>query len=202
MEACHHWLYYSDPVQLFSDYSGLLDLMEKPLADVDNKKIQKILEKASNYHWETMLISGDENSICDALSRLYTRICFDSHKYTTPSPRLLNMRKKASVRNKQLEKEDPLVLKIAKKANMDPDYFVMMNYKENDTDFDDIAPKCELKQMIEFMDRMAIVTLDAGTRLIVRDESEILIPVNQRKQMQETLHFTHSAAESMIRHCK
>ena len=44
MEACHHWLYYSDPVQLFSDCSGLLDLMEKPLADVDNKNIQKGFE--------------------------------------------------------------------------------------------------------------------------------------------------------------
>ena len=63
---------------------------------------------------------------------------------------------------------------------MDSDYIEMMNYLENDTDFDDIAREWELK---EFMDR------------IVRDESEILIPVYQRKQMQETLHFTHSAAD-------
>ena len=33
MEGCHHWLYYSDSVQLYSDCSGLLDLFEKPLAD-------------------------------------------------------------------------------------------------------------------------------------------------------------------------
>ena len=67
IEACHHWLFHSDPVQLFSDCKGLLDLFEKPLADVENKKIQKILEKAMNYRWETIHIKGDENRICDAL---------------------------------------------------------------------------------------------------------------------------------------
>ena len=68
---------------------------------------------------------------------------------------------------------------------MDPDYIDMMNHIENDTDFDDIPPEYELKQLKEFMDRMSIVNLDAGTRLIVKDESEILIPTNQRKQMLE-----------------
>ena len=72
MEACHHWLNYSDPVQLYSDYKGLLDLFEKPLADVENMKIQKILEKAMNYHWETIHIKVDENRISNALSRLCT----------------------------------------------------------------------------------------------------------------------------------
>ena len=45
IEACHHWLYYSDPVQVLSDCKGLLDLMEKNFADVNNNKLQKILEK-------------------------------------------------------------------------------------------------------------------------------------------------------------
>ena len=36
MEAWHHWLYYSDPVQLYSDCKGLLDLFEKPLANIEN----------------------------------------------------------------------------------------------------------------------------------------------------------------------
>ena len=37
--ACHHWMYYCDPVQLISNCQGLLGLMEKILADVDNKKL-------------------------------------------------------------------------------------------------------------------------------------------------------------------
>ena len=78
IEACH-----SDPIMLFSDCKGLLDMMEKPLADISNLKIQKILEKAQNYHWETVHISSEENEICDALSRL----CTSCLLYTSPSPR-------------------------------------------------------------------------------------------------------------------
>ena len=79
-------------------------MIDKPFTGVDNKKIQKILEKAMNYHWETIHISREENRICNALARLCTRICFDSHKYKTPGPRLLKMSKVATVRNKQMEK--------------------------------------------------------------------------------------------------
>ena len=74
---------------LFSDCSGLLDMMEKPLADIENQKNQKILEKAQNYHWETIHISGEDNEICDAFSRLCTQVCFDGHNYQIPRPRLL-----------------------------------------------------------------------------------------------------------------
>ena len=100
-----------------------------------------------------------------------------------------------------MEKNDPLVQKIAEEASMDPNYVEMMNYLETDTEYDDIDPECELKQMKEFMSRMSIVTLDAGTRLIVKDETEILIPKGMRKQMENILHFSHTAAQSMITQC-
>ena len=108
-----------------------------------------------NYHWETIHIKGDKNCMIDTLSRLCTRICFDSYKYITPGPRLMRMSKVATVRKKQMEKSDPLVQKIAEDANMDPEYIEMMNYIETDRDFDDIAPDCELKQLKEFRDRMS-----------------------------------------------
>ena len=59
---------------------------------------------------------------------------------------------------------------------MDPEYLEMMNYIESDTDDNDIAPDCELKQMKDFRDRISLVTLDGGNILIVRYETEILIP--------------------------
>ena len=66
IEECYHWIFNSDPVMLFSDCSGLLEMMEKPLADIKNLKIQKMLEKAQNYHWEALHISSYKNEICDA----------------------------------------------------------------------------------------------------------------------------------------
>ena len=92
-------------------------------------------------------------------------------------------------------------MKIAEEANMDPDYMEMMSHIENDTEFENIPPDSELKQLKELIDKMSIVTLEAGTRLIVKDEFEILIPMKLKEQMLNTLHFTHSAAESMIRQC-
>ena len=131
---------------LFSDCSGLLEMMDKPLADIKNRKIHKILEKAHNYHWETVHISAEDNEICDALSRLCTRICFDGHKYKTPGPRLMKMSKVAAVRKRQMEKNDPLVQKITEEASMDSDHVEMMNYIECDTEYNDIDPNCELNR--------------------------------------------------------
>ena len=98
-------------------------------------------------------------------------------------------------------KSDPLVQNIAEDASMDPEYLEMMNYIESDTEDKDIAPDCELKLMKDFRDRMSLVTLEGGKRLIVRDETEILIPKEQRKHIVETLHFSHSATDSMILQC-
>ena len=97
---------------------------------------------------------------------------------------------------------DPLVQKIAEEASMEPEYVEMLNYLESDTEYNDIDPNCELKQMKEFMDRMSVVTLDTGTRLIVKDETEIMIPKCLRKQMEDILHFSNTAAQSMITQCK
>ena len=104
--------------------------MEKNLSEIDNTKLRKILETASNYRWELTHIKGTENNICDALSRLCTKVCFDSHKHTTRSQRLPQMSKKAAIRKKQLDRDDPLVMKIAEEANMDSDYVEMMNHRK------------------------------------------------------------------------
>ena len=42
----------------------------KPLADINNRKLQKIMEKAANYSWQLKHIKGTTNKIADALSRL------------------------------------------------------------------------------------------------------------------------------------
>ena len=49
---------------------------------------------------------------------------------------------------------------------------------------------------------MSIVTLDPGTRLIVKDESERLIPRKLMEKMLDILHYTHCAEEAIMRQCK
>ena len=160
ISECHHLIYYADPVMLFSDCSGLLDMIKKPLADIENVKIRKILEKAQNYHWETQHIPAEENEICDAFSRLCTQVCFDGHNYDTPKPRILKMSKVAKVRRQQMEKMDPLVQRIAEEANLDSEYVEMLNYIEADVDFKDIDSNSELKLLKDDLHHMSIITLD------------------------------------------
>ena len=102
-----------------------------------------------------------------------------------------------------MEKTDPLVQKIAEEACLDPQYVEMMNYVETGTNYKDIDPECELRKMDNVMDRLSIVTLDGyGTRVIVKDETCILVPRGMRKQMTDILHFSHAADRTMLTQCK
>ena len=75
-----------------------------------------------------------------------------------------------------MEKMDPLVQRIAEEANLDSEYIEMLNYIEADIDYKEIDSNCELKLLKDDLQHMSIITLESGNRLIVRNESEILIP--------------------------
>ena len=60
MTAFHHWLYYCELIELISDCEGLVGMMGKHLADIENRKLQKILEKAAKYSWKLVHIKGKE----------------------------------------------------------------------------------------------------------------------------------------------
>ena len=43
MKSCHYWLYFCEEVKLYSDCSGLLDMLKKPIDQILNLRHQKIL---------------------------------------------------------------------------------------------------------------------------------------------------------------
>ena len=47
-KACHYWLYYCPLVRLYSDCSGLLDMMSKSLDTITNKRHQQIMMLIQN----------------------------------------------------------------------------------------------------------------------------------------------------------
>lgn len=105
-------------IELYSDCSGMLDMLKKPLCDIQNKR-----------H-----IPATSNKIADALSRLCGIIAKTNH---TPCDnlRLLPMSKKAEIYRKQLETEDPLVMRLAVQAGLDLEYVEMVNLVENRTEY-------------------------------------------------------------------
>ena len=163
----------------------------KPLADITNRKLQKIMEKSANYSWSLTHIKGKTNKITDALSRLCTQVCLYSHYYETPRPRLLPLSKRATVRTKQLEKDDPLVENLANEGNIDLEYLNMMNKIEDKIDNNKLPADSELRQLSGCRNQLSLIEMGNGTRLIVRNESEILIPKSMREEMTRVLHLSH-----------
>ena len=74
MVSCHHWLYHCPEVELITDCQGLIGWLDKHTADIENRNLQKILERAGNYSWDPKYIRGVDNKISDTLF-VYARKC-------------------------------------------------------------------------------------------------------------------------------
>ena len=108
-------------MELYSDCSGLLDLLGKPICDIENKRLQRILTRAQSFNFDPHHVPGVSNEIADCLSHLCGVNCRTEHT-TDANIRLLPMSKKASVYKKEFEIRDPLVEKIAEIGGKDFDY--------------------------------------------------------------------------------
>ena len=78
----------------------------------------------------------------------------------------------------------------------------MMNQIENKTESKHIGENSELKQLSGCRDQLSLVELGNGTRLIVRDELEILVPKSMRMEMMRVLHLSHQADTAMLNQAK
>ena len=145
MVSCHHWLYHCPEVELVSDCQGLLGMLSKHTADIENRSLQKILERASNYSWDPKYIRGVDNRVADALSRLCKEVSTYSFKYDRKLPRLMSISTRKALRAKQVETEDPLVVKLAETGAEDPEYIDMVKAVQDEAW--DISKDSELKKI-------------------------------------------------------
>ena len=134
ISACNYWISYCPQVKLYSDCSGLLDMLGKPLCDIENKRLQKILIRAQNYNFVPHHVPAERNEIADCLSRLCGVI---SRTELTPDDNilLLPMIKRAAVHKKELEIRDPLLERLAEIGWKDFDYINVLKNAENKTEF-------------------------------------------------------------------
>ena len=199
--SCHFWMHFCPKIKLYSDCSGMLDLMEKPIADVRNPKHQRILTRLQLYNFEKIHIPGLQNKVCDALSRLCQNVMRTHHAPSEP-PRLLPMSKRAHWHKKQLEVEDPLVMELAQAGSVDSSYVSMCNDIENNTSAKDLPENSELRSVAGMLQDLGVVTMSDGSRIIVRDSQEVFVPEKERDRMLRTLHITHACDSVMLMNCK
>ena len=202
VHATDFWIRGSpDPIILYSDCSGMLDLMKKPLTEITNLKHQKLMLKLQAYAFTTVHIKGVQNQIADCLSRLCSKVVKSIYS-PDEVPRILSISKKASIRRKQLECQDPLVLELGEIVSHCEKYLQCLNYLENRTPVSQMDPNCELRQLTGGINSLSVRTLDNGTRIVVKDDCEILVPTAMRQRMMVQLHKSHPGSEMMIRATK
>ena len=69
--SCDHWLRFAPEINLISDCTGLLSLLDKSLCEIRNRRLQNILERVQPYNWKVEHTESGKNRVCDALSRLF-----------------------------------------------------------------------------------------------------------------------------------
>ena len=111
---------------------------------------------------------------------------------------LLPMSKKAEIYKKKLEIQDPLVKRLGDIGGEDFEYVGLLQRIENQTEYKHLPDDCELRLICDSIPRLGIVELEKGTRLIVRDDSKILIPRLTREEIVRNLHLTRTATETMM----
>ena len=65
---------------------------------------------------------------------------------------------------------------LGKVAMTDADYINIIHNIESGTEFKDIDKECELSKLHNFQKNLSVKTLKGGESLVLKDNSEILIP--------------------------
>ena len=129
-----YWTWHCPNLHLYSDCSGLLQMMEKNVCEVRNPRHMRMLSEIQGFQFaEVQHIAGKNNKLADALSRLTKLVSRTNFlpEVDNFKPRVLPLSKKASTRSGQLMKEDPLVLSLAEAGGLDADYLLMCNLVQN-----------------------------------------------------------------------
>ena len=116
--ATSYWTSHCPNLQLYSDCSGLLQMLDKSICDIKNPKHMKMLSEIQTFQFESMKhIPGKSNRLADALSRLTKLVSRTNFVPEISSkPKILNFSKKASSRTGHLMREDPLVLALQRRG--------------------------------------------------------------------------------------
>ena len=96
--------------------------------------------------------------------------------------------------------KDPMVVHLATLGEQDPDYCELIKqitghitHLGKDSYYRDCKP------MLPFLSTEVVA---GGKQIVVHNDTEVLVPVNGRKELVNTLHSTHMSTETMLRATK
>ena len=200
LKGCEYFISHAPLVKVWGDCRALDGLLKKPIADVKNPKHQRILERTQRFALEFTHVTGAQNKIADALSRLCRNTFSAPTMDLEDEPRILKMSKRTKVHQKQLETSDPLVVELA--AAADPEYIEATIQIENGVLVKDTPTDCLLREVEGSFSDLSVAVLDNGSKLIIRDGTEVLIPKDRRLDLVQKLHESHGSPDTMFRQTK
>ena len=161
-----------------------------------------MIEKMAGYSFTFHHIGAEENRIADCLSRLTGNIreADDEDFRLADEEKVEQLKKVKSVKTSKIEEDDEWVEYLGNVAMTDADYLSMIHHLEAGSEKEEISKECELSSMHNHLSRLSVHTLKGGQVLILRDNTEILIPNKERNNILNLAHAeNHRGVEAMTR---
>ena len=192
----HHYLVACPLVTVVTDCKSLGPAYQKPWEEIKNGRVMKMFMDCSHINLTFKHVAGIFNSTTDYRSR-HPR---DSWEATGEEDSPMRMR--LGVRSVRAERVDlqPVDIrleKMAERAAEDQEYQEMIKYLEEETPHEEMNQSSEMFGMNGEREYLGVVKLSNGFKLIVKNESEVLIPRGERDAILQELHSTHLSASGM-----
>ena len=84
-------------------------------------------------------------------------------------------------------------------AMTDADYMAMVSHIELGTEIDESSQECELSKLKSCYEDLSTLTLKGGKTLILRDNTEIMVPKAERENILQIAHKTHLGHDMMVK---
>ena len=164
---------------VFSDHKPLRPIFNnKSIAEVENPRLQRIMQKLAGYQFTVEFVAGKRNLIADALSR--------APVFGPPEESDADEAAFTSAVTTRL-RSDPLLDELRQAAAADSDYQLILNAVEKGKLPRNLPPEHPARQLKSIWHSLA-VEFD----LIIYDGKRIVVPEAQRQEILRLLHKSHA----------
>ena len=207
LRKCRHYLIGMAKFDILTDHKSLISVFKKDLCSTENVRLRRYLEKVQEFNFEVKYTKGSKNNIADMLSRHPVSPAEESiedeedcvcRAVTSPITPITDENCKGHVSicrdyirviKSQEEKPDPLLQKLIKAAEKDPEYQALIERLKKYMHLDEIKQSDPIRKIYG--------SLWQGlsrhpTGLVVYENERILVPESEREALICEIHKAHT----------
>ena len=190
---CRH----AENVILYTDCSPLVSLFKKDFSELDNARIGRLMENIASFNLDVHHVAGSRNKCSDFLSR-YVKGVPVVEDMVDSEPHISNLSRRTVERG--VEVRDPLIQELATQGESDGDYTNLLRFLcGRDAHINKDSEYVGLKSLLP---TLSVVELESGSKIVVCNRNEVVVPGVSRPGLKKKLHWTHMSSDSMQRLCR